>query len=743
MSAAEAEPIAARSSAKEESEEKAEERRGVLGRDVERLEAAFAVDSTVTSDSAGDNAGDTEELVRLREALRGFRMPAEWEPHDGCWMIWPVSSSRHAPALLALPPRPAFLFPFRFRPPLPVLFLGLHRTALHLTSQHLPPHLTSPLPFPRHAQERPDNWRDAAVPAQQAFAAVAACISRFEPVRMLVSGAQVRARADGGRGEKGGKRPWGKGGQGRGGRNEEGRVGCEREWRNARQQLPASVRVIEMSSNDAWARDICPTVLRAGAMMAELIPTCTRHRTSLVMEGGSLHVDGEGTLITTEQCLLHHSRNPALSRAAIEDHLCALLGISTIIWLPRGLQARDAKSRPLRITLLPLPPALHYSHQDVQGLAQSMYHQHRFLSLAFECIAAGAVVVPTFGIPSSDQRAFEVLQKVFPDREALLSRVAAEPVKVDASKKAAAKGAKPAPAAAKPAAATTAPARSGYNRGGRGGGRGGYGGRGGDYQTFNEPRDNGRAFIAERQVRGEDGEIRSSFDQHHHGDLRRGGGRGGGRGRGYGRDGGQRRPHREFDRMSGTGRGGYVRWWPQGGFEWVGRKWARAGEGGWRVLEIKREGAGRGNWGREGEYLGDETVAPASGEAEPKAEGESAEAAAEVAAPEPPVLSEEELAAQEAARKEKEEEEKQMTLEEYEKVLEEKRKALAASKAAARVVEVDEEMAKMTLKKKPEGDDVFVKLVRALSALSTPAAPSVVFALHAVSAAHSVSCAPD
>ncbi|CAI5502302.1 unnamed protein product [Closterium sp. Naga37s-1] len=280
MSAAEAEPIAARSSAKEESEEKAEERRGVLGRDVERLEAAFAVDSTVTSDSAGDNAGDTEELVRLREALRGFRMPAEWEPHDGCWMIWP---------------------------------------------------------------ERPDNWRDAAVPAQQAFAAVAACISRFEPVRMLVSGAQ---------------------------------------WRNARQQLPASVRVIEMSSNDAWARDICPTFVvkdlpggerhvaaidwtfnawggaESGcygdwshddlipAKMAELIPTCTRHRTSLVMEGGSLHVDGEGTLITTEQCLLHHSRNPALSRAAIEDHLCALLGISTIIWLPRGLQGAPSSHTP-------------------------------------------------------------------------------------------------------------------------------------------------------------------------------------------------------------------------------------------------------------------------------------------------------------------------------------------------------------------------------------------------------------
>ncbi|CAI7931837.1 unnamed protein product [Closterium sp. NIES-54] len=213
---------------------------------------------------------------------------------------------------------------------------------------------------------------------------------------------------------------------------------------------------------------------------------------------------------------------------------------------------------------------------------------------------------------------------------------------------------------AKPAAATTAPARSGYNRGGRGGGRGGYGGRGGDYQTFNEPRDNGRAFIAERQVRGEDGEIRSSFDQHQQGDLRRGGGRGGGRGRGYGRDGGQRRPHREFDRMSGTGRGGYVRWWQQGALRHP-------------LLSPPLHPV----------FLPSPLPPPPFPSPPPPP-------------PPPPCPC---ACAQ------------QMTLEEYEKVLEEKRKALAASKAAARVVEVDEEMAKMTLKKKPEGDDVFVKLL--------------------------------
>ncbi|GJP82417.1 hypothetical protein CLOP_g12678 [Closterium sp. NIES-67] len=396
MAAVEAERTAAGSGPQvAESDEDQEGRRRIQAGDAARLEASLAADSAV--------AGGSDELSRLRDALRGFRMPAEWERHDGCWMIWP---------------------------------------------------------------ERPDNWRDAAVPAQQAFAAVAGCISRFEPVSMLVSGAQ---------------------------------------WQNARQQLPPSVRVIEMSSNDAWARDICPTFVvkdtpegerhvaaidwtfnawggaESGcyadwslddaipAKMSELIAGCTRHRTSLVMEGGSLHVDGEGTLLTTSQCLLSPTRNPALSRAAIQLHLSALLGASCVIWLPHGLQgdedtdghvdnvacfvapahvllawtddpshpqysvcqaahevlsaSRDAKGRSLRITHLPLPPPLYYSQHDVQGLAQEGGHAQRQAGDLMPAsyinfyLPNGAVVAPAFGIPSSDQHAFEVLQKVFPDRE--------------------------------------------------------------------------------------------------------------------------------------------------------------------------------------------------------------------------------------------------------------------------------------------------------------------------------------
>src|SRR5450631_2598346 len=57
-----------------------------------------------------------------------------------------------------------------------------------------------------------------------------------------------------------------------------------------------------------------------------------------ILEGGSIHVDGQGTLITTEQCLLDPNRNPHLSKADIEGYLKEFLGVSTVIWLKGGLK---------------------------------------------------------------------------------------------------------------------------------------------------------------------------------------------------------------------------------------------------------------------------------------------------------------------------------------------------------------------------------------------------------------------
>ena len=61
----------------------------------------------------------------------------------------------------------------------------------------------------------------------------------------------------------------------------------------------------------------------------------------MVLEGGSLTVDGEGTLITTIQCLMHPNRNPGLSKLDIEERLAEELGATTVIWLPYGLADDD------------------------------------------------------------------------------------------------------------------------------------------------------------------------------------------------------------------------------------------------------------------------------------------------------------------------------------------------------------------------------------------------------------------
>lgn len=179
--------------------------------------------------------------------------------------------------------------------------------------------------------QRPDNWRDNAAPAQAAFAAVAKAIARFEPVTVCASAEQYLA---------------------------------------ARAALDdPRIRVVEMSTDDAWVRDTGPTFViddngglrgvdwtfnawggEDGGLYADWqrddevarkileIEYCDRYRTEgFVLEGGSIHVDGEGTLITTEECLLNRNRNPQLSREQIEAVLREHLAVDSIIWLPHGL----------------------------------------------------------------------------------------------------------------------------------------------------------------------------------------------------------------------------------------------------------------------------------------------------------------------------------------------------------------------------------------------------------------------
>ena len=326
----------------------------------------------------------------------GFRMPGEFEPHAGCWMLWP---------------------------------------------------------------ERTDNWRYGAKPAQQVFAAVAAAISEFEPLTMGVSASQ---------------------------------------FVHARSALPEQVRVVELSYNDSWMRDCGPTFvvndkglvrgidwdfnawggLDSGLYFPwdqdDLIPRTVmdierldRYKAELVLEGGSIHVDGEGTLITTEECLLNPNRNPGLSKTDIETYLKEYLNLQKIIWIERGVyndetnghvdniacfvrpgvialtwtddksdpqyeisadayerlsKASDAVGRKLEVHKIHQPDPIHITKAESEGvdaIEGSMPREEgdRMAGSYINFyIANGGLVVPVFDDPH-DQLAIQKLQSLFPERK--------------------------------------------------------------------------------------------------------------------------------------------------------------------------------------------------------------------------------------------------------------------------------------------------------------------------------------
>ncbi|XP_019189754.1 PREDICTED: agmatine deiminase-like [Ipomoea nil] len=334
----------------------------------------------------------------------GYRMPAEWEPHSQCWIGWP---------------------------------------------------------------ERPDNWRDNAVHGQRVFASVAQAISRFEHVTVCASSAQ---------------------------------------WSKARDQLPKHIRVVEMSMNDSWFRDTGPTfVIRKGAESSQnLEPSVAgidwtfnswggiedgcyadwsqdllvarkilsierfpRFPQSMILEGGSIHVDGEGTCLTTEECLLNKNRNPDMTKEETESELKAYLGVSKVIWLPRGLygdddtnghidnmccfvkpgvvllswtddkcdlqherslealtvleNSTDAKGRKLQVIKLHVPGPLYMTEEEANGLAEGdgkprVPGTRLAASYVNFYIANGAIITPQFG-DKWDDEAVRVLSHAFPDHE--------------------------------------------------------------------------------------------------------------------------------------------------------------------------------------------------------------------------------------------------------------------------------------------------------------------------------------
>jgi agmatine deiminase len=132
----------------------------------------------------------------------------------------------------------------------------------------------------------------------------------------------------------------------------------------ARAAVTGAVDVVAIPIDDAWARDSGPIFVvgdgvRAGvhfgfnawgekfhphdqdaafgARVLEHLGEDVVDATGFILEGGSIAVDGEGTLVTTEQCLLHPKRNPSLDRSGIEEELRRRLGVERVVWLGQGL----------------------------------------------------------------------------------------------------------------------------------------------------------------------------------------------------------------------------------------------------------------------------------------------------------------------------------------------------------------------------------------------------------------------
>ena len=306
--------------------------------------------------------------------------------------------------------------------------------------------------------ERPDNWRERAAPAQRVFTDVARAIARFEPVTVGASAAHF----DG-----------------------------------ARAQLPPHIRVVEMSHDDSWARDVAPTFVvnadgdvrgvdwrfnawggdhgglyspwdqdeRVARKVLE-IEGRDRYAPDLINEGGAIHVDGAGTVLVTEECLLNKNRNPKLSQKQIEKALRDYLNVSTIVWLGKGVfndetdghidelaafvrpgeivltwtdderdpqyaisqdawerlnDARDARGRRFKVHKLPMPGPLYTTAKEAKGIVARPGTRPRPAgerlagSYVNFYIANGGIVMPLLD-PRTDRAAAAQLRRLFPKR---------------------------------------------------------------------------------------------------------------------------------------------------------------------------------------------------------------------------------------------------------------------------------------------------------------------------------------
>ncbi|WP_332605401.1 agmatine deiminase [Acinetobacter sp. ESBL14] len=322
-----------------------------------------------------------------------YKMPAEWTPQQCVWMIWPY---------------------------------------------------------------RTDNWRQGALPAQQAFAKVAEAISKTTPVFMAVPHAEMD---------------------------------------KAKATIPAHVTLVEMESDDAWMRDTGPTIVQDHtgnnvavdwvfnawggengglysnwdkdlevANQVAQFHSIPLHQSGMVLEGGAIHVDGEGTLLTTAECLLHPNRNPEMTQAQIEYELSTLLGVEKFIWLPLGVyndetdghidnmccfvrpsevalhwtddqndpqyessrqaldileSVTDAKGRKLKVWKLPAPGPLYASENETvdveKGNAIERFEGNRLAGSYVNYLISNQQIIFPLLDERTDDQAYILFHKMYPD----------------------------------------------------------------------------------------------------------------------------------------------------------------------------------------------------------------------------------------------------------------------------------------------------------------------------------------
>ncbi len=313
----------------------------------------------------------------------GFRMPAEWEPQESVWLVWPRDPLTWPDRVEKA--RATFLAAMRHITPSQRVDLVVHHDLLADAKKAVADASLRNVAF--HAVDHQDSW-----------------IRDYGPLYLVRQG----------------KTP-----------------GAARE------------RMAVRFGFNAWGNKY-ESLLKDQGVIAQLGAAIAAplQAVEMVLEGGSLDVDGQGTLLTTKQCLLNENRNPDMDQAAIEANLRAYLGVEKVLWLGDGIEGddtdghvdditrfvapgvvatcveedrnhpnfkpldenlwalqnmTDAHGRPLRVVELPMP-------KDILAEGEVLPASHgNFL------ITNGAVLMPAFGGPSDDV-AQRRLQQCFKDR---------------------------------------------------------------------------------------------------------------------------------------------------------------------------------------------------------------------------------------------------------------------------------------------------------------------------------------